>query len=218
MIKKILQHKYIQEFVGWIIAFYIKVCFNTSLWYLKNDEEITSTLKKNKRLVVIFWHNRLLMAPYCWNYSKPFKMLISSHRDGKIISNAVAHLGIGTIKGSSNKNKISSAKEILTNLNMNNVVGITPDGPRGPKEKMKEGIVSLLKKTNATVIPLSYSAKFNFKLNSWDKFIFVTPFNKFVAVWGNAIEYNNKKKLDENLQIIQDELNRVTKLSENLSK
>ena len=83
---------------------------------------------------------------------------------------------------------------------------------------MKEGIVSLLKKTNATVIPLSYSAKFNFKLNSWDKFIFVTPFNKFVAVWGNAIEYNNKKKLDENLQIIQDELNRVTKLSENLSK
>ncbi len=218
MIKKILQHKYIQEFAGWIIAFYIKVCFNTSLWYLKNDEEITSTLKKNKRLIVIFWHNRLLMAPYCWNYSKPFKMLISSHRDGKIISNAVAHLGIGTIKGSSNKNKISSAKEILTNLNMNNVVGITPDGPRGPKEKMKEGIVSLLKKTNATVIPLSYSAKFNFKLNSWDKFIFVTPFNKFVAVWGNAIEYNNKKKLDENLQIIQDELNRVTKLSENLSK
>ena len=218
MIKKILQHKYIQEFVGWIIAFYIKVCFNTSLWYLKNDEEITSILKKNKRLIVIFWHNRLLMAPYCWNYSKPFKMLISSHRDGKIISNAVAHLGIETIKGSSNKNKISSAKEILTNLNMNNVVGITPDGPRGPNEKMKEGIVSLLKKTNATVIPLSYSAKFNFKLNSWDKFIFVTPFNKFVAVWGNAIEYNNKKKLDENLQIIQDELNRVTKLSENLSK
>ena len=218
MIKKILQHKYIQEFVGWMIAFYIKVCFNTSLWYLKNDEEITSNLKKNKRLIVIFWHNRLLMAPYCWNYSKPFKMLISSHRDGKIISNAVAHLGIGTIKGSSNKNKISSAKEILTNLNMNNVVGITPDGPRGPNEKMKEGIVSLLKKTNATVIPLSYSAKFNFKLNSWDKFIFVTPFNKFVAVWGNAIEYNNKKKLDENLQIIQDELNRVTKLSENLSK
>ena len=218
MIKKILQHKYIQEFVGWIIAFYIKVCFNTSLWYLKNDEEITSILKKNKKLIVIFWHNRLLMAPYCWNYNKPFKMLISSHRDGKIISNAVAHLGIETIKGSSNKNKISSAKEILINLNMNNVVGITPDGPRGPNEKMKEGIVSLLKKTNATVIPLSYSAKFNFKLNSWDKFIFVTPFNKFVAVWGNAIEYNNKKKMDENLKIIQNELNRVTKLSENLSK
>ena len=218
MIKKILQHKYIQELTGWMIAFYIKVCFNTSLWYLKNDEEIQSVLRKKKRIIVIFWHNRLLMAPYCWNYDKPFKMLISSHRDGKIISNAVAHLGIGTIEGSSNKNKISSAREILTNLAMNNVIGITPDGPRGPNQKLKEGIVSLLKKTNATIIPLSYSAKFNFKLNSWDKFIFVTPFNKFVAVWGNAIEYNRKKKIEENMNIIQDELNRVTKLSENLSK
>ena len=122
MIKKILQHKYIQEFAGWVIAFYIKVCFNTSLWYLKNDEEITSNLKKNKRLIVIFWHNRLLMAPYCWNYSKPFKMLISSHRDGKIISNAVAHLGIGTIKGSSNKNKISSQVNCLIIVKSNKMV------------------------------------------------------------------------------------------------
>ena len=218
MIKKILQHKYIQELTGWMIAFYIKVCFNTSLWYLKNDEEIISVLRKKKKIIVVFWHNRLLMAPYCWNYNKPFKMLISSHRDGKIISNAVSHLGIGTIKGSSNKNKISSAREILNNLENNNVIGITPDGPRGPNQKLKEGIVSLLKKTNATVIPLSYSAKFKFKFNSWDKFIFVTPFNKFVAVWGNALEYNNKKKIEENLNIIQNELNRVTRLSENLSK
>ena len=105
MIKKILQHKYIQELTGWMIAFYIKVCFNTSLWYLKNDEEIQSVLRKKKRIIVIFWHNRLLMAHYCWNYDKPFKMLISSHRDGRIISNAVAYLGIQTIKGSSNKNK-----------------------------------------------------------------------------------------------------------------
>ena len=218
MIKKILQHKYVQELAGWIIAFYIKICFNTSLWYLKNDEEISSVLKKKKKIIVIFWHNRLLMAPYCWNYNKPFKMLISGHRDGKIISNAVAHLGIETIKGSSSKDKISSAKEILNNLKKYNVIGITPDGPRGPKEKIKEGIISLLKKTNATVIPLSYSAKFFLKLNSWDNFVFVPPFNKFVAVWGKAIEYNKNKKIEENLNIIQNELIRVTKLSENLSK
>ena len=111
MIKKILQHKYIQELTGWMIAFYIKVCFNTSLWYLKNDEEIQSVLRKKKRIIVIFWHNRLLMAPYCWNYDKPFKMLISSHRDGKIISNAVAHLGIGTIKGSQIKIKFHRQKK-----------------------------------------------------------------------------------------------------------
>ena len=47
--------------------------------------------------------------------------------------------------------------------------------------------------------------------------MFITPFNKFVAVWGNAIEFN-KKKYSRKLNIIQNELQRVTKLSENLSK
>ena len=87
------------------------------------------------------------------------------------------------------------------------------------KKKKRRYYISIKKKkTNATVIPLSYSAKFFLKLNSWDNFVFVPPFNKFVAVWGKAIEYNKNKKIEENLNIIQNELIRVTKLSENLSK
>ena len=218
MLKKILQHNSTQKFIGWLIAFYIKVCFNTSLWYLKNENEILSMLKNKKKIIVIFWHNRLLMASFCWNYENNFRMLISGHRDGQIISNAVSHLGIGTIQGSSSKNKMSSLKEILKSLKDSNVVGITPDGPRGPREKIKDGIVSLIRKTDATVIPLSYSAKFKIQVNSWDKFIFVTPFNKFVAVWGNAVKYNKNKKPEENLKVIENELKRVTKLSENLAK
>ena len=218
MFKKFLQHNNTQKFIGWLIAFYIKVCFNTSLWYLKNENEVLSKLKNKKKIIVIFWHNRLLMTSFCWNYENNFRMLISGHRDGQLISNAVSHLGIGTIQGSSSKNKMSSLKEILKSLKNSNVVGITPDGPRGPREKIKDGIVSLIRKTDATVIPLSYSAKFKIQVNSWDKFIFVTPFNKFVAVWGNALKYNKKKKPEENLKVIENELKRVTKLSENLAK
>ena len=103
-------------------------------------------------------------------------------------------------------------------LNNNNIVGITPDGPRGPKQKIKEGLVSMQKKTGAIIIPLSYSAKYNVTLKSWDSFLFSFPFNKFVAVWGNPIFYDDKKKLKDNIQNVQNELDRVTSLSENLSK
>ncbi len=218
MIKNFLKYKYTQELLGWLISFYIKICFNTSLWYVKNDESIKKNLQKKKSIIVCFWHNRMLMAPFCWNYQTKFKMLISKHRDGRIISNAVSHLGIDTISGSSNKNKISSAKKIIEELKIFNTVGITPDGPRGPKEKVKEGIISLQKKTNSIIIPLSYSARFKIKLKSWDSFLFVFPFNKFVAVWGNPIKYDPSKNLDNNLEIVNEELKRVTKLSENLSK
>ena len=216
--KRIFKHKYFQLFLGWTISFYLKLCFQTSIWLTKNSEIVEKHIKKNKSFIVCFWHNRLLMTVFCWKWSKEFKMLISGHADGKIISNAISYFGIQTITGSSRKNNLSSLKEILKQINNNRIIGITPDGPRGPNGEVKKGLISLLKKTNVPVIPLSYSAKFKFKFNSWDKFIFVTPFNKFVAVWGNALEYKKKKKIEENLNIIQNELNRVTRLSENLSK
>ena len=78
-------------------------------------------------------------------------MLISSHRDGRIISSAVSYLGIDTIEGSSNKNKITSAKQIINELNQKNIIGITPDGPRGPNQKIKEGLISMQKKTNSVI-------------------------------------------------------------------
>ena len=51
------------------------------------------------------------------------------------------------------------------------------------------------KKTDTIIFPLSYSAKFKIKFNSWDNFIFVLPFNKIVSVWGNPIVYDRKKSL-----------------------
>ena len=218
MIKKILQNVYIQNLFGFLISLYIKICFHTSLWYVRNNKDLENHIEKNSKIIVIFWHNRLLMAPFCWEYKNNFKMLISSHRDGKIISCAVSHLGIKTIEGSSNKNKISSAKQIINELNNKNIVGITPDGPRGPTQKIKEGLISMQKKTNSVIIPLSYSAKFFKQLSSWDKFMFVYPFNKFVAIWGKPIIYNKKKSLNQNISIVQNELDRVTMLSKNLSK
>ena len=218
MIKKILQNVYIQNLVGFLISLYIRICFHTSLWYVKNNKILETYIKKKSKIIVIFWHNRLLMAPFCWEYKNNFKMLISSHRDGRIISCAVSHLGIDTIEGSSSKNKISSAKQIINELIQKNIIGITPDGPRGPNQKIKEGLISMQKKTNSVIFPLCYSAKFYKKLSSWDKFMFVFPFNKFVAVWGKPIIYDEKKSLSQNISVVQNELDRVTMLSKNLSK
>ena len=216
--KRILNHKYFQLFLGWIISFYIKLCFQTSIWLTKNSEIVEKLIKKKKNFIVCFWHNRLLMTVFCWKWSKEFKMLISGHADGKIISNAISYFGIQTITGSSRKNNLSSLKEILKQIDDGNIIGITPDGPKGPNEEVKEGLISLLRKTNVPVLPLSYSAKFKLTLKTWDKFIFVTPFNKFVAVWGNPFQFDRNRTLAENKLILEKEIKRVTILSDNLSK
>ena len=217
MLKQFLKHELTQKVAGLLIAYYLKICFQTSAWNIKNEIVINNLLNKKKKVIVCFWHSKLLMMVFCWNYSNKFKMLISGHRDGKIISNAVSHFGIETISGSSRKNMISSLKQIISQLNQNNVVGITPDGPKGPKEKIKDGLVSLIKKTDAIIVPLTYSARFKITLNTWDNFLMVFPFNKFVAVWGDPINYDSNNTFEENKKKLQEEFERLEKLSKNLS-
>jgi len=49
MIKKFLQNELIQNIVGFLISLYIKICFHTSLWYVRNNKSIESHIKKNPR-------------------------------------------------------------------------------------------------------------------------------------------------------------------------
>ena len=144
-------------------------------------------------------------------------MLISAHRDGMLISKAVGYFGIKTITGSSSNTKISSVKTIIQKINNNQIVGVTPDGPRGPNQKVKEGLISLAKKTNTPIIALSLGAKYKKSLDSWDKFKFVYPFNKIVVVWGNPIYFKKDDLVEIKKKQLEQELRRITNLADNLS-
>ena len=48
MIKKILKHDITQKITGLLIAYYLKICFHTSEWKIKNDDTINTLLKKKK--------------------------------------------------------------------------------------------------------------------------------------------------------------------------
>ena len=216
MIKKIIKSKTIRHFIGWIVSIYLKFCYQTSSWVIKENNNIEKLLKTNKSFIVCFWHGRLLMTPFCWNYNKRFFMLISGHPDGQIISQAVSYFGIETITGSSSKNKIASFKNILNEVRNDNIIGITPDGPRGPNRKIKDGLISLAKLTKVPIIPLSFSAKHKKSFNSWDNFLFIFPFNKFVAIWGKPIYFGKENKTNLKKTILEEELNRITNLADNL--
>ena len=215
MIKKIIKSKTVRHFLGWIISIYLKFCYQTSSWMIKENNNIDKLIKTNKSFIVCFWHGRLLMTPFCWNYNKRFFMLISGHGDGQIISQAVSYFGIETITGSSSKNKIASFKNILNELRNDNIIGITPDGPRGPNRKIKDGLISLAKLTKVPIIPLSFSAKYKKSFNSWDNFLFIFPFNKFIAIWGKPMYFDKENKINFKKTKLEKELNRITNLADN---
>ena len=149
---------------------------------------------------------------------KKFYGLAGLNKDGELISKIGIKLGWKMLRGSSSKGGSKIFVKIVKILRKpSSLVGITPDGPKGPREKIKDGLISLIKKTDAVIIPLSYSAKIKIRLRTWDKFLLIFPFNKFIAVWGTPFKYNARVSFDKNKAILQKEFQRIESLSKNLS-
>jgi lysophospholipid acyltransferase (LPLAT)-like uncharacterized protein len=141
-------------------------------------------------------------------YKKKVNVLISAHPDGQLLSNTVKHFKIDTIIGSSSKGSSMALRNIIRSLKSGISIGITPDGPRGPKMKINSGIIKIASLTGCKIVPLSYSVKNKFFLNSWDRFLVALPFGKGCFIWGEPIKVkrnisnNEDSKLSNKLEKI----------------
>ncbi len=133
----------------------------------------------NKTFVLAFWHGELLMQPF--NYQKlkvdgTCKAMISEHKDGEAIAKTVEHLGIGSVRGSSSKGGLKALINAIKELKSGTEVAITPDGPRGPRHSVADGIVAIAQKTDKDILVFNCVPTSYWQLNSWDKFVIPKPF------------------------------------------
>jgi len=198
--KRIIKSDTMRSTLCWLAASYVRLMRTTGRWRTEGGDHPAHYLTEGKPFIVAFWHQRLLMMPYTWRSvggDRPFNMLISSHRDGEIISRTIARFDIKTIAGSTGKGKGGAAalRQILKALKAGEVVGMTPDGPRGPRMRASDGIIQAARMAGVPIFPLTYSASNRKVIQSWDRFILPLPFSRGVFHWGDPIFVD--RKLDE---------------------
>lgn len=130
-------------------------------------------------IIFACWHGELLMLPYIYFYYRKTphaKVLISPHFDGLLISKTIKYLGLGTIAGSTNKNAARVLIQAMKSIKDGYDIGITPDGPKGPRHEMADGIIIMSQKTKAKIILVRMTPTKFWQFNSWDKFVIPKPF------------------------------------------
>lgn len=193
-------------FLAWA---YIRFVHMTCRWRVYHDHIIESYVLTKTPVIVVFWHNRLFLNALGWTYPVPFYMLISQHSDGQLISRVMQHFGISTIKGSTNRGGAEALRRMLKTLKNGDCLGVTPDGPRGPRFQCSDGIVSLARLSGCDVIPGISASGRRKVLGSWDRFILALPFSRAAFVWGQPLSLKKdataeeiasfKAKLEQNL-------------------
>lgn len=137
--------------------------------------------------IVAMWHGRLIMLPMLCVEQKPLVALISAHRDGRIISKVGARFGIETVTGSSSRGGMRAVRELMRYASAGHCLFVTPDGPRGPRMQVNDGVLDLARLTGLPILPVSVSAQRAVVFNSWDRLVLPLPFSKIVIRWGAPI-------------------------------
>lgn len=201
-LKSILKSDGVRRFACWLGSLYIRLVWNTSRWEVQGRDPVDERADAGKPIIFSFWHGRLLVMPCCWQRPEPVNMLISEHRDGALIANIIKHFGVGWIKGSTSKSGTQKGgaqalRAMLKCLKSGEYVGITPDGPRGPRMRVSEGIIIAAKMSGAAIIPVTYGIRNGKILGTWDRFLIGMPFSKGVVLYGAPIEVSRTADADE---------------------
>ena len=160
-------------------------------------------------IIVACWHGDLFYLPYLYLKlrNKPnAKVIISEHFDGQIIAKITNFFHISTIHGSTTRGGAKVLIKALRTLKEGTDLGITPDGPKGPRhEIVADGIVTLAQKANVKVITLSCVPNSYWQLKSWDRFSIPKPFTHLDFYAAEPLDLSGLSK-EEAKKLIQERL------------
>ncbi len=144
--------------------------------------------------IMACWHGELLMIPYAYTKYKKnphVKLLISEHFDGNLIAKTLSFFKFGTIRGSSTRGGAKALIQSIKELKNGFDLGITPDGPKGPRHEVSDGIVVMAQKTGAKIVLVAIKPTSFWQLSSWDKFIIPKPFGTINYYISDMIDISN---------------------------
>jgi len=212
-LKSITRSATAQRLLWWLAAQYIRLLHLTGRWRNEGVETANRLFAEGRPLILAFWHGRLLMMPYAWRHREHVHVLISEHRDGRLIAGAMARFGIPTVTGSTRRGGASAVLKLSRILRNGGVVAITPDGPRGPRMRVSIGIIHLARITGATILPMTYAASPRRRLASWDRFMLPFPFGRGLFLWGTPLSVasdSDEAALEAARRALEDELVSLT--------
>jgi len=165
---------------------YIRLLHATMTIEARGAEALEAARRDPGHYVLCFWHSRFVLMPYC--YPGPRIVVLSSnHRDAEALVRILRKFGIEQARGSSTSGGTTGMRQILRKVHEGCDVGLTPDGPRGPRRRVQPGVIAVGRFTGLPIIPVTFSASSARRLRSWDGTLLPKFFSRGLFVYGAPV-------------------------------
>lgn len=187
--KRLVRHPAAQAVFARALGLYLRFALGTTRWRLEGAEHM-APLAAGAPYIVAVWHQELALVPQFWRLvrglpgARPQRgyVLVSPHRDGKLIGGVVRAFGLSAVAGSSSRGGLAAQRRLLELLAEGCAIGITPDGPRGPARQPAPGLAQLAAIAGVPILPCALQTSRRFMLPSWDRMVVPWPFGRGVMV------------------------------------
>lgn len=135
--------------------------------------------------IFVFWHEYILLPTMIWGNTN-VTLFVSQHRDADWLVNTGKLIGFDSIRGSSTRGGTSAIRSCRKKMETHSL-GITPDGPTGPRREMALGAVYLASRLQKPIVPVGFGYERPFRLKTWDQFAVPVPGRRARAIMGPKI-------------------------------
>jgi hypothetical protein len=176
--------KWYQRLAAWLIFAAIRAVTLTLRYRWNDRSEMFSGAPAGPAIYCV-WHNRLALCMIVyWDYVKKHNTtpglaaMVSASKDGGFLTGVLEWFRVEPVRGSSSRRGPQALRELTTWAKRGYDLAITPDGPRGPRYIVQDGVTSLAQLTGLPIVPVSYNLGWKIRIKSWDQFQIPLPFSR----------------------------------------
>ena len=173
------------------------------------EEHVRALREMRRPFVFVLWHSRILPLLYR-HRGQDVVMLISRHRDGGYLADLGARWGYRSVRGSTQRGGEVGLLGIVRALEGGAVVAVTPDGPRGPAERVQPGAIAAAQHARVPIVAVGARVASAWYLGSWDRMCIPKPFARIDVTYAPPIEIApGKGELRRGMDVVSQRLHEV---------
>lgn len=187
------QPTWYQRLGAWLIWATIRLVALTLRYRWVNRAELFNGEPPGPAIYCV-WHNRLALCLVAYHgyarkrvHTAGVAGLVSASRDGGFLAGILKCFGVQPVRGSSSRRGPQALLELTTWAERGYDLAITPDGPRGPRYVVQNGVMSVAQLTGLPILPFTYNLDWKIRVKSWDGFMIPLPFSRCEMNFDNPI-------------------------------
>lgn len=181
---------------GVVIAGYLKAVYATSSTIVpKTESNEKMSRRLDEKFIWVLWHHHLGLPAFVDPMNYRLTCMASRSRDGELLAQVMSRFNTRCVRGSSSaldgrdKGGAAAVRQMVRVAKQGeHQLIITPDGPKGPPQRVKMGVISLASITGYPICPIAFAASRFFTIPTWDKTILPLPFGRIALCCGEPLE------------------------------